>query len=250
MRKTNKYKYNVVYVAISLVNYQMYIGSKSFNDPLVFKKYKTSSSIKDFVNSPKMKIVLGCFNTREEAIELEVALHKLLNVGKNKSFENKAKQTSRKFDRTGCKNSAHQLKKQSIRMSGKRNPNYKGKLNKHFVQGKNNHFLGEKTYWLNYLTGKRKHCYLFELVKEYNLTRQCLGDVKTCRSYHHKGWILDPKYNNTLFSQKNKWFNTSTKQTYECYLYEMKLNHNCAIQGLGRILRGNSTKYKNWTLIS
>ncbi len=69
--------------------------------------YFSSSSDKDFINEQKLNPtsfkykIVGIFETREQAIKLEIKLHKKFDVGINESFYNKAKQTSIGFDATG-----------------------------------------------------------------------------------------------------------------------------------------------------
>ena len=73
------------------------LGSKYFSSS------KDKSFIKDQKENPnnyKYKII-KIFSTREEAIELEIKLHKKFNVGLNDSFYNKVKQKSTGFDTTG-----------------------------------------------------------------------------------------------------------------------------------------------------
>lgn len=71
-------------------------------------KYFSSSSVAEFIDAQhtnpddfKYKVV-GEFSTRGKAVELEVKLHKYFDVGVNPHFYNKAKQTTSKFDVTGC----------------------------------------------------------------------------------------------------------------------------------------------------
>lgn len=63
--------------------------------------------------------VIKIFNTRKEAIEMEIKLHNKFNVGINESFFNKTKQTSTGFDRTGIVF--------NIDFKGKNNPFYNKK---------------------------------------------------------------------------------------------------------------------------
>jgi len=70
-------------------------------------KYFSSTSDKSFRDDQKDNpqnykyIIVSTFNTREEAIELEIKLHSKFNVGLNESFYNKAKQTSLGFNWNG-----------------------------------------------------------------------------------------------------------------------------------------------------
>ena len=85
------------------------------------KYFSSSSDIQfrdDQKNNPQnyKYTIVSEFNSREEALELEVALHIKFDVGVNESFYNKAKQTSKGFacDRTGAIISEETRKKLSI----------------------------------------------------------------------------------------------------------------------------------------
>ena len=81
-----------------------YIGVKFNSDPETDGYYGTYY---DETFSPTQKIVLGCFETKEEALEAEVALHCHFQVDKNPHFANQSRQASTKFfyDATGRKHS-------------------------------------------------------------------------------------------------------------------------------------------------
>ena len=71
------------------------------------KQYFSSSLDKEFIkdqlNNPqdyKYKVI-KTYNTRAEAIRLEIKLHNKFNVGVNEAFYNRAKQTSAGWDTTG-----------------------------------------------------------------------------------------------------------------------------------------------------
>lgn len=89
-------------------------------------KYFSSSTDKEFKldqkENPldyKYKIV-RVFNTRKEAAELEIKLHKKFNVGINEFFYNKAIQTSTGFDVTGISHSDETKQKISEVQKGKK----------------------------------------------------------------------------------------------------------------------------------
>lgn len=70
-------------------------------------KYWSSSKKPSFINDQKVNPqnykykIIKIFNTRTEALEHEIFLHKKFEVGVNLSFYNGAKQTSTKFDTSG-----------------------------------------------------------------------------------------------------------------------------------------------------
>lgn len=70
-------------------------------------KYFSSSKNKEFIKDQKVNPqdykykIIKIFDSREEALELEIKLHAKFNVGVNESFYNKAKQTSTGYDTFG-----------------------------------------------------------------------------------------------------------------------------------------------------
>lgn len=103
-------KYHYAYRITNKVEQKHYYGARSSNvhpSEDLGIKYFSSSTDKVFlaeqVSSPenfKYKVI-KIFETREEAIALEIKLHAKFNVGVNESFYNKAKQTSARFDTSG-----------------------------------------------------------------------------------------------------------------------------------------------------
>lgn len=92
--------HHYVYETYSEDDGRRYIGCRSCHglpqeDPYV-------GSHKDRSYHPTCKTILQEFPTREEALKFEIYLHELYDVGRNPEFANRAKQTSTKFDTTGC----------------------------------------------------------------------------------------------------------------------------------------------------
>lgn len=71
-----------------------YIGVKMSSDPDTDGYY---GSYHDKSFTPTHKIVLGEFETPEEALEAEIALHNFFEVDKNPHFANRARQTTTGF---------------------------------------------------------------------------------------------------------------------------------------------------------
>lgn len=91
------------YLLISSLDQKMYIGSRSCNmDPEKDVQYKSSTKLvpKEYLQNCK-KYILKVHLTKIAAIEHEIFLHNLFEVGINPEFFNGAKQTSTKFDRSG-----------------------------------------------------------------------------------------------------------------------------------------------------
>ena len=127
-------KYHYVYRITNIKHKKHYYGVRSskikpINDLGI--KYFSSSTDKQFIidqkNNPqnyKYIIVLE-FNSRKEALELEVRLHNKFNVCSNKSFYNKSRQTSNKFDTTGLKFTLSEDAKKKISKALKNKPKSK-----------------------------------------------------------------------------------------------------------------------------
>jgi hypothetical protein len=108
-------EYYYVYKITNKILNKHYIGYSSCNcfpEKDIGHEYFSSSSDKEFMNNQKLNsrnykyTVIETFDNREDAISLEVKLHKRYNVAKNESFYNRAKQTSTGFcfDSTGENN--------------------------------------------------------------------------------------------------------------------------------------------------
>ena len=118
-------KYHYVYRITNTKLNKHYYGTRSSriepSKDLGFKYFSSSSDIlfmDDQKNNPHdyKYAIVSVFDSREEALELEVILHAKFDVGVNESFYNKSKQTSKRFycDRTGAIISEETRKKLSI----------------------------------------------------------------------------------------------------------------------------------------
>lgn len=123
-------KYHYVYRITNIIKQKHYYGtrtSKCLPIEDLGIKYFSSSKDKDFIQDQKSSPsnykykIIRIFDTRKEAIELEIKLHDRFDVGINESFYNRSKQTSSRFDTTGLKNTKSQRLLNSAKNSGKNN---------------------------------------------------------------------------------------------------------------------------------
>jgi hypothetical protein len=107
---SNKPIYHYVYRITNIIERKHYYGKRSSRiEPKLDLggKYFSSSRDKVFKKDQKENPqnykykIIRCFESSPEAIEFEIRLHEKFDVGVNKSFYNRAKQTSSKFDTTG-----------------------------------------------------------------------------------------------------------------------------------------------------
>lgn len=109
-------------------------------------KYFSSSKDKEFINEQKINKnnfkykIIKVFDNKEDAINLEIKLHKKFNVAKNDSFYNKSNQTSTGFmyGRCGKKSSDKVKELARQRMLGDKNPMF-NIGNKHPIKIKGGH---------------------------------------------------------------------------------------------------------------
>jgi hypothetical protein len=119
-----------------------YIGVKINSDPATDGYF---GSFHDKTFSPTHKIVLGEYETPEEALAAEIKLHSFFEVDKNPHFANRARQTSTGFislhkDEEWRRkiSEAHKGKKLSPESIAKR------QANRTYGTGSDHHFSGKK----------------------------------------------------------------------------------------------------------
>ena len=129
-------KYHYVYRITNTKENKHYYGVRSSKvEPKLDLgiKYFSSSTDKDFIKEQKENKstfkykIIKQFNSREEAINLEIILHNKFDVGVNSNFYNKCKQTSKGFDTTGSTRTLSQETKEKMRLTKSTNNPFKGK---------------------------------------------------------------------------------------------------------------------------
>ena len=90
-------KYNYVYI-IDYPNGMKYIGVRSCNCEVKDDEYLGSSKyIPDDIKKSGIKTILKMFNTRQEAMEYEIKLHKEIDVKNHPEYYNQCNSSSTKF---------------------------------------------------------------------------------------------------------------------------------------------------------
>lgn len=153
-----------------------YIGKRSSKVPPEQDSYL--GSFKDKTFNPTQKIILGIFNTAQEALENEILLHNFYDVAKNPHFANQAKQTSSGFCWSGdltkilTPDQEHQRRSKisTSQRSGSRGFFYK---------------LVSPTGSIHVTINLTEFC------KTHQLNRQNLEKVARGERNHHKGWVAE-----------------------------------------------------------
>lgn len=111
---------------------QKYIGSRSANKHCADEDIKYMSSSSTVVRMIQdgftfKKLILAEWNTHHEVLEHEIFLHECFDVGKNKDFLNRARQTSISFTAYGYKGMSNSRRgipnpEHSARLKGRSNP--------------------------------------------------------------------------------------------------------------------------------
>lgn len=137
MPASRRHKYHYVYYSHEPWG-RGYIGKRTCHcKPEEDTEYFGSFSDKSF--NPTEKIVLGEFETSEQALEAEIALHNFYEVTENPHFANRAKQTSKFFNTEGVpKTEEHKEKIRLSNLGQKRSEESKRKMS----QAKKNNTYG------------------------------------------------------------------------------------------------------------
>jgi hypothetical protein len=121
-------KYHYVYRITNTKLNKHYYGTRSSNiEPSkdLGVKYFSSTSDKEFRDDQKNNpqdykyVIVSVFNSREDALKLEIKLHNRFNVGFNESFYNRAKQTSTFYNKEGIPLSDEHRAKMSRKLKGR-----------------------------------------------------------------------------------------------------------------------------------
>lgn len=94
---------------IEFENGMKYIGVRSCKCPIEQDSYLGSSNvIPSELYATCTKSILNTFDTRIEALQNEIKLHKKLDIAVNPSYYNQVKQTTGKFDQQGTTKETHE----------------------------------------------------------------------------------------------------------------------------------------------
>lgn len=152
-----------------------YIGKRSSKVPPDQDVYFGSFKDKNF--RPTNKIILQIFDTSQEALNAEIALHSFFNVDKNPHFANQAKQTSTKFCWHGS-------------LSQKPSPQQEF-LRRHKIAEKQNSLSNNYFYHLISPSGTiHVTINLREFCRDHGLNRRNLQKVVAGERCHSHGWKI------------------------------------------------------------
>ena len=193
--KRNHYVYRITNTRIN----KHYYGSRTTEmypkDDIGFK-YFSSSRDKSFILDQKENPqdykykVIRIFNTRKEALELEIIFHNRFNVGKNNKFYNLAKQSTIGRDTTGIVQAKNIITNEKISISkeefDKRDDLVgvtKGRDNTKDINNKNRGLKGDK----NPFYGKKHSKDSLALMLLSNIGRKASKETKLKMSNTRKG---------------------------------------------------------------
>lgn len=97
-----------------------YIGSRTRNINAPAESDNYFGSFSDETFNPTEKIILGVYETAEEAVSAEIALHEFFDVVPNPHFANRSRQTSTGFCTSGLKRTEEFKEKTRQRMMGQK----------------------------------------------------------------------------------------------------------------------------------
>lgn len=188
------------------------------------------------------KEILKVFETREKAIEHEVYLHNIYDIAINPLFYNQAKQTSKKFDVTGKKQSKEHSDK--IRKAKLGHRHSKEIMNKIAA-------TREETY----RRLREKQGYIRKMPEE---VKQKIRVANKGKQNPRLGKTLDSQTRNREYASRRKfadsyeWVNTITSESASGTIYEMAYKYASdkkkPVAGFRLVITGKNKSYLNWKL--
>lgn len=239
-----------------------YIGHrqlKSANTPEEELYYGTPSSSKNKEfkdNRSKGKIILGVFETREEAVAHEVYLHELWSVDINEHFANQSKQTSEKFYY-----SASGEDNPNYGKTGENNPNYGRKHTQESRQRMSEALKGRPL--LPETCTKLSESHRGKVLSEEhkgNISKAMAGDrnpfygqTHTLESRQRMTESLlgrfagseHPRYDHTIYL----WENECTGAQERLSAFELTNKYNLSKGHINQVKNGKRKSHKGWKLI-
>jgi hypothetical protein len=154
-----------------------YIGKRSSRTPPEQDPYM--GSFTDSTFKPEQKIILAEFDSAEEALLAEIALHHFYEVDINPHFANKARQTSEKFYYVHTGNPHENLSAKELAIKNSR-------ISMAMSSGARGFYycLRSPSGLIVVTHNLRATC------KEHNLNRANLGKVLKGQRSHSKGWTI------------------------------------------------------------
>ena len=219
-----------------------YIGVRSCNClPEEDTKYLGSSKYTPN-NLVTKKEILATFPTRTLAIEHEVYLHQFYDIAKNPLFYNQAKQTSKKFDVTGTKQSKEHSQKIANALKGRKYSKERIEKAREGIRKKHEEL-------------RKKQGYVYKRSKE---TCEKIRQLKLGKSKSDKGVKRSIDYKATHYASRRKhiekfqWININTQQEVFADIFEMGhlfASHKKApVSGFREVYKGRLNSYLGWTL--
>lgn len=153
-----------------------YIGKRSCKCPPE-QDFSYMGSFTDKTFKPSSKIILAIFDSSQEALEAEIALHNFYEVHKNLHFANRAKQTSSRFQ---CEPGWH------LRMNEQQKAIRASKLARSLCSGSRGFYFCLRSPDGKIIVTKN----LRETCQNYKLNRANLEKVLKGERTHSKGWTI------------------------------------------------------------
>lgn len=265
MEEQSNKLYHYVYRITNTIINKHYYGVRSSRIPSkedIGIKYFSSSTDVEFLNDQKNNPqnykykVVNTFDTRKDAMEYEILLHKKFDVGVNESFYNRCKATSSRFSTTGIAVSEETRIKMSNSRKGKKNGFYGKKHSEETRKMLSEINKGENNPWYG-LTGKMCHNYGRKHSEESKRVRS--GNSKGMKNHFYgkkhseeskqkmREFMIgkydgkkNPSYNHIIY----EFFNTRTNEIYIMTQNEL-LNHlKGSPAGISLLVNNKSKQYK------
>ena len=256
------------YILLDPKSEMKYVGVRSCKCAIVDDPYKGSSNYMTPEEKDRcVKVVLGVYDTREQALDEELRLHKELNVVSNRSYWNKALSgVPPKGVRKGSKYKSSDSKK-GVPLSAEHIESLKKAQQKRWAEGRGPEFpTGE-----NHPARKFKSVYEFrnlsgevfvgtnlEFKKHLNVRYiQTVNKIVTGAHSQYKKWYIvrnitsGCQTTDMAYVTAYKWYNTNTEETF-IGTGQQLVEHAPDAVNLGRankVIRGDRNHTGGWTIV-
>jgi len=263
--------HHYTYILKDPVSDMKYVGVRSCKCSIPSDPYKGSSAI--MTNKQKArceKVVLGIFDTREEAMAHEIALHRVLNVVKDPTYWNRAAATTTGHTNLGLVHTKEALEKISQRHKNKvvteetrqkqREAYYKRLKEGRAMAQASGEAHGARKYRCDYLwkniDGREFEGHNLEFQKYINEPRiNNINRLLRGERIQEKGWYVIKNLDSNcetsqeIYTKSYNWVNGQEKFTGTGEQLRQHLQW-AGVTGINKVLRGERKTVEGWRIMS
>lgn len=210
-----------------------YIGYRKCPEDISIRQDKYLGSFTDKSFKPTCKVIIGIYDTQEDAVKAEADLHELYNVDSDPHFANKIKQSKYwYYDNRGISLSEAHKKKLSKSLKGRPSPN---KGNVYSAETREKFSIRMKN---AIKTNPEKYTYL--------LSKKCPSAETRAKLSVALSGTKNPSYKGIRYS----WYNKKTGETeVDKTILEMKEKYKYITNKIYYVATKKVKSHKGWVII-